>query len=76
LSLCGIAAPRLLDQLASFGTAVPAGAAARRGDLILFDGNVGLMIDDLMMIHASRAAGKVIVEPAPRSGAERRRPPA
>jgi len=75
LSLCGVAAPRLLDQLAALGTPVPAGAAAHRNDLILFDGSVGLMIDDLMMIHASRGAGKVIVEPAPRSGAARRRPP-
>jgi hypothetical protein len=83
LSLCGVPAPRLLDQLASFGAPVPAGAAARPGDLVLFDpgsgpgqaGSIGLMIDDLMMIHASRAAGKVVVEPAPRSGAERRRPP-
>jgi hypothetical protein len=83
LSLCGVAAPRLLEQLASFGAPVPAAAPARRGDLVLFDPGsgpaqergVGLMIDDLMMIHASRAAGKVIVEPAPRSGAERRRPP-
>jgi len=83
LSLCGVATPRLLDQLAAFGAPVPAGTAARRGDLVLFDlgsgpgqgGSVGLMIDDLMMIHASRAAGKVVVEPAPPSGAERRRPP-
>ena len=46
--------------------AVPENARARRGDLVLFAGGGGLMIDDLMMIHASRAAGKVAVEPARR----------
>jgi hypothetical protein len=64
LSLCGVAAPRLLDQLQAVGEVVPEEAPARRGDLVLFDGGAGLMIDDLMMIHASRAAGKVTVEPA------------
>jgi hypothetical protein len=41
---------------------------------VLFADGAGLMIDDRMMIHASRAAGKVNVEPAP-DGAERRRLP-
>ena len=43
---------------------------ARRGDLALFEGGAGLMVDDLMMIHASRAAGKVTVEPAALYAAE------
>ena len=64
LSLCGIAAPRLPDQLQSLGTPVPPEATPRRGDLVLFAEGVGLMIDDLMMIHASRAASKVCIEPA------------
>lgn len=71
LSLCGIAAPRLPDQLAAVGAPVPAGGAARRNDLVLLDpgsvrgplGGAGLMIDDLLMIHASAAAGRVCVEP-------------
>jgi hypothetical protein len=75
LSLCGIAAPRLLDQLGAFGAPVPEGAPARRGDLVLFEGGAGLMIDDLLMIHAGRAAGKVHVEPAALYATERRRPP-
>jgi hypothetical protein len=83
LSLCGIAAPRLLDQLRTIGTPVPKGTAARRGDLVLFDpgtgpgqpGGAGLMIDDLMMIDASRAAGKVHVEPAALYETECRRLP-
>jgi hypothetical protein len=73
LALSGLAAPRLLDQLATLGAPVPAGAPARRGDLILFEGGAGLMVDDLLMIHAGRAAGKVTVEPASLYVAERRR---
>ena len=76
LSLCGIAAPRLSDQLAMFGDGVPDGAPLRRGDLVLADGQAGLMIDDLLLINASRAAGKVTVEPAAtfdRPGSTRRR---
>lgn len=69
LGLCGIPAPRLADQLNGLGEPVPAGTAARRGDLVLFEGGGGLMIDDLMMIHASEAAGKVVVEPLAALGA-------
>lgn len=73
--LCGLAVPRLLDQLAAVGTAPAEGAAARRGDLALFDGGAGLMIDDLMMIHAGVATGKVGVEPAALYAARMRRLP-
>jgi hypothetical protein len=73
LALCGVAAPRLLDQLRGFGDPLPGEAASRRGDLALFEGGAGLMVDDLMMIHASAAAGKVAVEPAALYSCERRR---
>jgi hypothetical protein len=73
LSICGIAAPRLLDQLASYGAPVPDEAPARRGDLVLFEGGAGLMVDDLLMIHASAATGKVCVEPASLFETQRRR---
>ena len=63
-SLCGIAAPHLPDQQRRLGAAVPDGAPRDRGDLVFGEGGGGLMIDDLLMIHASRAAGKVTVEPA------------
>ena len=78
LSLCGLAAPRLPDQLRGLGEPVAAGAALRRGDLILFDSDGGLMVDDLLMIHACPAAGKVTVDPVAiidRPGMERRRLP-
>jgi cell wall-associated NlpC family hydrolase len=63
LGLAGVAAPRLADQQRVLGEAIGEGSALRRGDLVLFDGGAGLMIDDVLMIHASREAGKVIVEP-------------
>lgn len=75
LSLCGFPAPRLRDQLSTLGEPIPLEAQARRGDLVLFEEGAGLMIDELLMIHASRAAGKVIVEPAALHTAERRRLP-
>jgi len=75
LGLCGLAAPRLLDQLGALGSPLAAAAPARRGDLVLFEGGAGLMVDDLMMIHAGAAAGKVVVEPATPYAGERRRLP-
>jgi hypothetical protein len=57
LSQCGVAAPRDLDMQVEVGTPVADGACLRRGD------EGGVMIDDLMLIHASRSAGKVTVEP-------------
>ena len=72
LELCGIDTPRFPDLLAGVGE--PAAGAARRGDLIVAGDVAGLMVDDLMMIHASAAAGKVTVGPCP-AGATRRRLP-
>jgi cell wall-associated NlpC family hydrolase len=57
---------------------VPDAAPLRRGDLVLFDGDAGLMVDDLLMIHASPKAGKVTVDPVAildDRGIERRRLP-
>ena len=78
LALCGLAAPRLPEQQRGLGEPVPDGVPYHRGDLILFDGDAGLMVDDLLMIHASEAAGKVTVDPVSiidRPGLERRRLP-
>ena len=63
LSLAGLPAPRLLDQQRELGEPIPAKAPLRRGDLVLFDGDAGLMIDDLLMIHACPSVGKVTVDP-------------
>lgn len=73
LDACGVAVPRLLDRLTEVGDTVPAGAPSRRGDLVLLDDGAGLMIDDLLMIHASRAGGKVTVEPISLHRTTRRR---
>jgi hypothetical protein len=78
LGLCGFAAPRLPDQMRELGEPVPDGAALRRGDLILLEGDSGLMVDDLLMIHASPDVGKVTVDPVAildRPGLVRRRLP-
>lgn len=75
LGLSGLAVPRLLDQLQAIGAPLPEGETPRRGDLALFDGGAGLMVDDLMMIHAGVATGKVGVEPAALYAAKARRLP-
>ena len=78
LGLCGFAIPRLLDLLHGLGEAVPESAPLHRGDLVLVDDGAGLMVDDLLMIHASARAGKVTVEPVAildRPGLARRRLP-
>lgn len=65
LSLAGLPAPHFTDQQRRLGSEVPDLAPSRRGDLVFGEeGDGGLMIDDLLMIHASRAAGKVTVAPA------------
>ncbi len=68
LGLCGVDVPRDLDQQGGIGEAVA--GKLRRGDIVIagegesMEG--GIMIDDLMLIHASRNAGKVTVEPVAR----------
>ena len=64
LGLCGVNAPRDLDQQREIGEAVA--GKLRRGDIVIAGDEGGIMIDDLMLIHASKSAGKVIVEPAAR----------
>jgi hypothetical protein len=65
LSLAGLPSPHFTDQQRRLGGEVPDLAPSRRGDLVFGEeGGGGLMIDDILMIHASRAAGKVTVAPA------------
>jgi hypothetical protein len=63
LSLCGIAAPRLADALKQLGEPIGEGDKLRRGDVVIVEGDAGLMVDDLLFIHACPAAGKVTVDP-------------
>ena len=62
LGLCGVRAPRDLDQQRDIGE--PVSGKLRRGDIVIAGDEGGVMIDDLMLIHASKSAGKVTVEPA------------
>jgi hypothetical protein len=74
---CGLAAPRDLDLQVALGKPIAGGAPLRRGDLVIAGEEGGVMIDDLMLIHASPRAGKVTVEPVSvvesRSGGSARR---
>ena len=63
LALCGTHAPRDSDQQAALGSSVPVGEPLRRGDLITFEGHVGLMIDDRNLIHATAHSGATVIEP-------------
>jgi hypothetical protein len=63
LSQCGIKAPRDLDMQVELGEPVQPGTALHRGDIVIAGEEGGVMLDDLMLIHACRAAGKVNVEP-------------
>jgi cell wall-associated NlpC family hydrolase len=62
LGLCGIHAPRDSDQQRVLGTLLPSGTPPRRGDLVFFEGHVGLMSDETHLIHATMHSGKVVVE--------------
>ncbi len=73
LALAGLPAPHLIDQQRRIGAAVPDRAPSRRGDLVLTEAGGGLMIDDLLMIHADPGAGKVRVAPAAALGEAIRR---
>ena len=62
LGLCGVSVPRDLDLQREIGE--PVEGKLRRGDIVIAGDEGGMMIDDLMLIHASKATGKVSVEPA------------
>lgn len=59
---CGMTVPRDLDMQQEIGSAIP-NPSLKRGDVVIAGDEGGVMIDDLMLIHASRANGKVTVEP-------------
>jgi cell wall-associated NlpC family hydrolase len=60
----GVAAWRDSDmQEVTLGKALPDSADLQRGDLMFFPEHVGMMIDGDRMIHATRHANAVIIEP-------------
>lgn len=63
LGLCGVHAPRDSDQQRSLGSPLDADAPLASGDLIFFEGHVGLMKNGTDLIHATGHHGKVLIEP-------------
>jgi cell wall-associated NlpC family hydrolase len=63
LAFCGIPAPRDSDQQRALGGALDDDAPPERGDLILFEGHIGMMTDENELIHATARRGAVVVEP-------------
>ena len=63
LALCGIPSPRDSDQQRVLGTQLSADAKLQRGDLIFFEGHVGLMADETNLIHATGHHGRTLIEP-------------
>lgn len=64
LALCGIAAPRDSDlQMAAVGVPLSDDAETMPGDLIFFNGHVGLAAGDGMLLHATGSRGMVVEEP-------------
>lgn len=70
LEACGIASRRDSDmQEAEFGEALPAGSldGLRRGDLVFWDGHVGIMTDADTLLHANGFHMQVVREPLRRA---------
>ena len=64
LATIGVFAQRDSDmQRATLGSELPTDEAVQARDLIFFPGHVGMMIDNVDMIHATRHFGKVVIEP-------------
>jgi cell wall-associated NlpC family hydrolase len=63
LALCGIRAPRDSDQQRVLGYSLGAKTELERGDLIFFEGHVGLMTGTEELIHATGFRGETVVEP-------------
>ena len=62
LYACGLACPRDNDQQAALGRDAPTGQPAR-GDLVVWAGHIGMMLDAERLIHASGHWMAVVVEP-------------
>ena len=63
LTAAGIAAPRDSDLLERLGVALGAQALLRRGDLVFWNGHVGVMRDAQTLLHANGFHMAVVSEP-------------
>ncbi len=61
--LCGIRTPRDSDQQRALGQELAGDAPLQRGDLIFFEGHVGMMQGPDQLIHATGHHGKTVSEP-------------
>jgi cell wall-associated NlpC family hydrolase len=60
----GMKSPRDTDMMeAQLGTSIPLDAQLQRGDLIFWQGHVGLMLDGARLIHANGYFMQVSIEP-------------
>lgn len=60
----GVTAPRDSDmQAARLGSELPSGTAGRRGDLIFWNGHVGMLVDADTLLHANGHHMAVVSEP-------------
>ncbi len=62
LYACGQACPRDADQQAGLGRPIDRGALVR-GDLVCWEGHVGVMLDQVRLLHASSHHMATVVEP-------------
>lgn len=69
LHAAGIAAPRDSDmQMTELGASLPVSdidERLMRGDLVFWQGHVGIMSDSIMMVHANAHHMSVVIEPLP-----------
>ena len=63
LTAAGVAAPRDSDMLETLGVALDGDAAPRRGDLVFWQGHVGVMRDAETLLHANGYHMAVVCEP-------------
>jgi hypothetical protein len=75
LYACGRGCPRDADmQAAQTGEAIDRDQGLRRGDLVFWDGHVGLMVDEARILHANTHHMAVAVEPLADAVARNREP--
>jgi hypothetical protein len=63
LGLCGVRAPRDSDQQRVLGHPIGPRTKLERGDLVFFEGHVGLMHGPNNLIHATGHHGRTLIEP-------------
>ncbi|MEP3299444.1 MAG: NlpC/P60 family protein [Pseudoruegeria sp.] len=63
LQVCGVRSPRDSDHQFKEWPPLKDGVALRRGDLVFWEGHVGMMLDPVTLIHANAHHMQVAIEP-------------